>query len=333
MLAWRDARDHRDGWGANRVLDFDGIKVFTKSLLVTEPELGDPLGTQNIHALPPYYSYGMGSAGFRAGRELALHQMTTRWVLDGACTHFPITYHHRLLPAGSRTPKVTDASLDKYLASWHHHPAIETLIRARNAATMELFVVMEHIPFVLREWFLDHPQAAPRFMAQLDTTTRFLAEQGVVHFDAHGGNIVTDGTDFFLTDFGLGMADAFDLSSDERTFLMRHRHYDHGLATCGLLFPLAGAVRKLDDDGRGAVEARFGDTRTTTLAPHIRALVDDGLLDLPGAFVELLEARMDTIREMVSFFGQMNASVHTVRFPDAAVGRAISAASSVPLCP
>jgi serine/threonine protein kinase len=288
---------------------------------VTEAELSDPFGTQNVHSLPPYYSYGLGSAGFRAGREVALHSETTRWVLDGACTHFPLTYHHRLLPAGHRTPKVTPDALDAYVQSWNHHPAIRPLVEARNAATMEVFIVLEYIPFVLREWFFDQADAAPRFMTQLDAATHFLAEKGVVHFDAHGGNIVTDGVDFYLTDFGLGMADSFELNRQERAFLHRHRHYDRGLATCGLLFPLAGAVRRLTDPARKQLEARFGDTGTVTIASNIRQLVDEGLLDLPHSMVDLLEPRIEVIHRVVSFFDALRESVHTARFPDADMQR------------
>ncbi len=325
-MALRDSAPHHDGWGANRVVDIVGIKVFTKSLLVTTAEQPDPFGTQNIHRLPSYYGYGMGSAGFRAGRELALHHKTTRWVVEGACTHFPLTYHHRLLPAGTRTPKVPPHALDDYVRSWNHNPAIRRLVDARNAATIELFVVLEFIPHVLRGWFFDHPEAAPQFMAQLGATARFLAAQGVVHFDAHGGNIVTDGNQFFLTDFGLGLSRDFDLSDSERAFLERHLHYDQGMVACGLLFPVAGAVRRLSEPKRTQLEARFGNTRTTTLAPHLRQLVADGLLDLPDSLVELVEPRLGVIEEMVGFFDHLREAIHTTHFPDQLVAKQLATA-------
>ena len=326
LTAWRDAVSGSDGWGSHRVLLLDGVEVFTKSLLVTDRELADPGGTHNIHGLPSFYSYGLGSAGFRAGRELALHEKTTRWVLEGACTHFPLTYHHRLLPAGRSTPKVAPEALDAYVASWNGDASIRALLKARNAATHELFMVMEFVPHVVRDWFSDHPDAAPRFVEQMLPTGRFLAEQGVVHFDAHGGNILTDGGDFFLTDFGLGMDRAFDLSPAEQAFLARHRHYDRGMLACGLLIPLAGAIRALSADARRAIEARHGNTRTTTLAPLTRQLMEKGLLQVPLELVDSLEPYLDVIPHLVGFFDALQSPSKAVRFPDEAVAAALPAA-------
>ena len=238
MCCWnlRDSVEACDGWGAHRILEIDGIRVFAKSVVVTQVELDDPFGTHNIHGLPTFYSYGMGSAGFRAGRRLALHRSTTQWVLEGACPHFPLTYHHRLLPAGRCTSTVNPEEMDEYIRSWNGDPAIRSLMDARNASTVEFLVIMEFIPNVLRDWFPERPDAAPRFVEQMQATGRFLAQRGVVHFDAHGGNVLTDGQDFFLADYGLGMAESFHLSPAEKSFLTRHRYYDRALLACGLFF-------------------------------------------------------------------------------------------------
>ena len=325
LMAWRDATAPAEGWGAHRVLSLDGVPVFAKSLVVTERELEDPLGTRNVHGLPLVYSYGMGSAGFRAGRELALHNKATQWVLEGACPHFPLTYHHRLLPAGPRASRLSPEAIDAQVASWNGAESVRQLLEARNAATHELFLVMEFVPHVLRSWFGDRPDAAPRFIEQMISTGRFLAEQGVVHFDAHAGNILTDGTDFFLTDFGLGMDQAFELRPEEEAFRARHTHYDRGMLACGPLWPLAGAVKALSDDAREVLAARAGGTQTSALVPCIRELVDEGLLELPPEFVDVLEAHSGVVPHVTAFFDAIQGPEKAARFPDEAVAAALPA--------
>ena len=323
LLAWRDGVPASGGWGSHRVLELDGVRVFAKSLLITERERDDPLGTTNRFGLPPFYSYGVGSAGFGSGREVALHEQTTRWVLSGACVHFPITHHHRVLPAGPHTPKVSMDQLDAYVQRWGGSPAVRALMEARRGATMEHLVVMEHVPHVLHRWFGDRPDAAPRFVEQLMTTARFLAAQGVVHFDAHGGNILTDGENFLLTDFGLGLSRAFSLTAVERAFLDRHRHYDRGLLACGLLLPLAPSVRALPEASRAAITERFGGTESHRLVGHIRALVEEEVLDLPEAYVDTIAPCAEVIHTMVQFFRALEAPDKSAHFPDAAVARAL----------
>jgi len=62
--------------------------------------------------------------------------------------------------------------------------------------------------------------------AELSETAAFLRDRGLIHFDAHYGNVVTDGRGFHLTDFGLTAGEGFDLSPAERDFLAVHRDYD-----------------------------------------------------------------------------------------------------------
>ena len=326
-MAMRDAAPQRAGWGNNRELEVDGIKLFAKSLLVTDLELTDPFGTRNIHELPVEYSYGMGSAGFRAGRELALHLKTTQWVLDGSCGHFPLLFHHRLLPSAV-TPQAMEAEeLEAHIHSWNGHASIRRLMNARTAATHEILVILEHIPHMLREWFLDKPGAAVPFVEQLGGTARFLSQHGVVHFDAHAKNILTDGETFYLTDFGLGMDRSFELSKAEQEFLRRHRHYDLGMILCGLLVPLAGAVRNLPEDTRHALQERYGDSRTPTLAPHVSALVQEGILDLPDSFIKTLSDHLDVFPEMIRFFTEIAKPAKSAQFQDGVIAAAVGGQS------
>ena len=53
----------------------------------------------------------------------------------------------------------------------------------------------------------------------LRTTVAFMKSSGLFHFDAHLGNILTDGEQLYLTDFGLATCPRFDLSAEEADFL------------------------------------------------------------------------------------------------------------------
>ena len=56
-------------------------------------------------------------------------------------------------------------------------------------------------------------------MALCQTVT-FLRQHGIVHFDAHFGNVLTDGDEYYLADFGLALDGTFELTATERRFLI-----------------------------------------------------------------------------------------------------------------
>jgi hypothetical protein len=77
--------------------------------------------------------------------------------------------------------------------------------------------------------------AFARIDAQLADTTTFMREHGLVHFDAHLLNILTDGHGLYFSDFGLALSDQFDLSGPERAFLREHRCYDRDYTAAHLV--------------------------------------------------------------------------------------------------
>ena len=86
--------------GRSAELDIDGTRVFVKRVPLTDLELRpeNVRSTANLFGLPMFYQYGVGSAGFGAWRELAVHTMTTGWVLGNEYEGFPLMYHWRVLP-------------------------------------------------------------------------------------------------------------------------------------------------------------------------------------------------------------------------------------------
>ncbi|GHI41077.1 hypothetical protein Sviol_54850 [Streptomyces violascens] len=61
--------------GRSAELDIDGTRVFVKRIPLTDTELRpeNVRSTANLFGLPMFYQYGVGSVGFGAWRELAVH--------------------------------------------------------------------------------------------------------------------------------------------------------------------------------------------------------------------------------------------------------------------
>ena len=95
---------------------------------------------------------------------------------------------------------------------------------------------LEHIPQTLAAWMADQDVSAFSWVdTQLADTTAFMRERGLVHFDAHFLNILTDGHGLYFSDFGLALSDRFDLSDQERAFLREHRCYDRDYTAAHLV--------------------------------------------------------------------------------------------------
>jgi serine/threonine-protein kinase RIO1 len=87
---------------------------------------------------------------------------------------------------------------------------------------------------------------------ELRAVTSFMAARGLIHFDAHFENILTDGERLYVSDFGQALSARFTLAADERDFLAIHRDFDASY----VLTALTNAVRDAPA-GREIVE-RYG---------------------------------------------------------------------------
>jgi hypothetical protein len=285
-------RAERFGSGrGTRLLEVEGIPVFVKTIALTDIErsTGNVGSTANLFELPLYYQYGIGSMGFGAWRELAANTMATDWVLTGACVNFPLLYHWRVLPLArrrARTPK-QQAALDRDVDYWNGSAAIRARLEALSGARANLVLFLEYFPKTLDTWAAEHraagAEAAQAAIVQIDdqlnAVTRFTNAHGMLHFDLHFHNVLTDGEQIFVTDFGLATCSGFALSSAEREFFDRHQFYDQGYVAAYLahrietlqppasLTPAAAAMI----ERHGPTAAIFGDfwerlrreTRTT----------------------------------------------------------------------
>lgn len=226
--------------GTSATLEVEGVRVFVKQVPVTGRELfpGNVRSTANLFGLPGFYQYGLGSAGFGAWRELAAHIITTSWVLSDEHRAFALLYHWRLLPG----PVATEGAfaefggLDGAVAHWEGSAAVRDRLQALRESSSRLVLFLEHVPQTLAAWLADQDVSVfARVDAQLADATAFMREHGLVHFDAHFFNILTDGGGLYFSDFGLALSDRFDLSDQEVAFLREHCCYDRDYTAAHLV--------------------------------------------------------------------------------------------------
>lgn len=67
-------------------------------------------------------------------------------------------------------------------------------------------------------------------------TIELMRRRGLLHFDLHWENVLTDGEQLYFADLGLAISETFDLAAKEGGFLTHHAStYDFALFARGLL--------------------------------------------------------------------------------------------------
>ncbi len=254
--------------GTSALTEVAGSRVFVKRVPLTRTELRPEhiRSTANLFGLPMFCHYGVGALGgpgFGAWRELAAHLMTTDWVRTAEHDGFPLLHHWRVLPDTAPLPgELSD--IERAVAYWGGAPEVRGRIEALSRSPATLTLVLEHIPRNLHEWLGREVEAggerADRACAlverDLPAGIAFMNDRGLLHFDAHFENILTDGHRLYFADYGLALSSAFDLAPDEADFLDRHRTYDHGYTASYLVNWLVTAlcgIRREDHEGRRAL--------------------------------------------------------------------------------
>ena len=324
----------RGGWGTSCAVTLGEDQLFIKRVPVTALEAAHRHSTKNRHRLPAFYNYGVGSAGFGAYRELAAHVKTTGWVLAGETDTFPLLLHARVLP---RRASSSDGWVDgpEYVRYWNSSKRIGAFIQARAAADEDLCLILEHVPHTMQTWLLDHQAAAPALLGQLCDTLTLLHDREVLHLDAHYSNVVTDGRRVRLTDFGLVLDAAFELSKSEEEFFAAHQHYDFGEAIANLGSLLVALMDRRTEDERTRIAdvaaIAPGGKRAAALTIALERLLDEGVLEVDPVLTDLVVRYRDVIVFMWTFFNalQLNRRKDTP-FDDAGLARLIDEAGGLP---
>ncbi|MEJ1202457.1 MULTISPECIES: protein kinase family protein [unclassified Streptomyces] len=274
--------------GKFALVDVAGTPVFVKRVPLTdlERQFEHAESTANLFDLPVFCHYGVGAIGgpgFGAWRELAVHTMTTNWVLEAEHEGFPLMYHWRVLPDSAPLPEEL-ADIERAVAYWGDAPQVRRRIHALQEASASVALFLEYIPQNLHQW-LDAQveagdestdRAATVVESALEAGTSFMNSRGLLHFDAHFENILTDGRRLYFADYGLAVSSDFDLSPEEIAFFDQHQTYDRHYTATYLVNWLVTALHgysKQNRDGRYALVRAYAEGQRPEGVPEATAAI------------------------------------------------------------
>ena len=329
------------GWGRHHTMDLSGTKIFVKRIPVAALEYENLLSTGNLYRLPTYYNYGVGSAGLGVFRELVAHIKTTSWVLSGEIEGFPLLYHHRIVPFWGRRANVDVERHNGYVEYWGGSANVGKYMLDRANAGHELLLFLEHVPHTLVPWLLANSHETPRVLDDLRSIITVLRSKGIIHFDAHYWNILTDGERTYLTDFGLVLDQSFALDPDERLFFERHRLYDYGEILCSLDTILHSAYGALSAQDKRRLGVRYGIREGMThwelgsvLLDNVERMHEDGIPKLDRNYVDSVIRYRKVMALMAAFFADMQRNrKKDTGFPHEALARLLGETGFLPQAP
>ena len=134
----------------------------------------------------------------------------------------------------------------------------------------------------------------------LKTTNAFINTHGLVHFDAHFKNILTDGGRLYLSDFGLALSSKFELTQAETEFLKQHKLYDQACAAVNLL--------------HGIITALFGKEQWEN---RLREYLAGELGNVPPGVASIIKKYAPTAVVMDNFFQKLQKESKSTSYPAA----------------
>jgi hypothetical protein len=317
--------------GTSVMVGIEDTPVFAKQIPLTalEREPRHEMSTANLFGLPAFCQYGVGSPGFGAWREVAANIMTTRWVLTGQTAAFPLLYHWRVLPRAPH-PGPGHADVEASTRYWGGSPAVRARLRALSEATACVVLFQELIPRTLDRWLARQLAAGPASVTSaitmvescLLTDLAFMAAEDLGHFDAHFGNVLTDGSRLYFADLGLATSPRFDLSAEESVFLRANRTHD-------LAYSMMRLVNWLVTNVCGVVTPRHGGP--TERNERVRAFAAGEVpTGVPPLAAAMIGRHAPVAAVMNDFYRELFGVDRATPYPRAAVERALRASGSTP---
>lgn len=302
----REPNESSTGW-MNQIIIFEHSKVFVKRLPVTDIEYDNLFSTKNFYNLPNAFNYGLGSTGLGVFRELVTHLKTTHWVLEGMIASFPLMYHYRILPSTKNR-----AELEIDIERWGNHANLKKYVLDRANARYELVLFLEYIPYVLETWLRENPNQLQKALNGLWKTIAFLRTKGIIHFDAHFRNVLTDGEQIYLTDFGLALDKSFALTEDETLFFEQNSLYDYGEVLRNLGHLIRSPYDSCSESNKCRIMKKYGIKESlrpyqvgSILLDNVQQIQADGDIILDEFYVASIVKYRDIIALMQDFFVEM----------------------------
>ncbi|WP_328655991.1 protein kinase family protein [Nocardia salmonicida] len=316
--------------GKSALVEIAGTPVFVKRVPLSDLERQPEhvRSTANLFDVPLFYHYDVGligGAGFGAWRELAVHTMTTNWVLAAEHEGFPLMYHWRVLPDTTPLPAEL-ADIDRTVAYWDDRPQIRHRIEALRDSSASIALFLEYIPNTLHDWLNTQIEAGDETTdracamveRELTAGTAFMNSRGLLHLDAHFQNILTDGRRLYFADYGLALSSGFDLSPQEAAFFDQHQSYDRGFTATYLsnwLLTALYGLRREDRETRAAMVRAIAEGKP----PH----------GIPEGAAALLTRHAPVATAMSGFMRAFQQASRSTPYPDEEIRRLLDDQASV----
>lgn len=301
------------GWGKNHQLVIQKHAVFVKRIPLTKLEYNKAFSTKNLFKLPIYYNYGVGSAGFGAFRELLTHIKTSNWVLNKEIESFPLLYHYRIIKV-ENWKKSAEKVSERYVTYWNGNKNIEKYVNARKNAKYELVLFLECFPHTLSNWFAKNTHKAATLLQDMKNVSTFLWKKGIIHFDAHFSNLLSDGKQLYISDFGLALDKNFELTKKERAFYELHNNYD----LAEYLWAMAGQVVRMYQALSIKKKTKFKQfglnpdmhyrKQLKILTKNIEAIYKQRLLEIHDDLHQIIKEERATVLYFNKFFFDLRAN-------------------------
>lgn len=319
--------------GASALLNVGGVPVFAKRVALTDLERrpGNVMSTANLFGLPASCQYGVGAPGFGAWRELVANIMTTNWVLAKQSEAFPLLYHWRVLPRA--VPVAAEhADAERAVAYWGGSPAVRDRLHALAQASASIVLFLEFIPYNLHDWLAtqiaDSDEAITSACATVEyrllTDVAFMNAKGLMHFDAHFRNVLTDGQRLYFADLGLATSPRFRLSAEEMSFIGQNRTHDACYAMTQLVNWLVVNVCGIAvPDTGGPVE------RNEYILACARGAEP---VDAPASIAAVIRRYAPVAAVMNDFYWDLFGLSRATPYPAQSIGRALALVPALSSC-
>ncbi|MCC5641952.1 hypothetical protein LC607_03030 [Nostoc sp. CHAB 5824] len=224
-------------------------------------------------------------------------------------------YHYRIIPLDGRRADVDMERLKGYVEYWGNSANAGNYMLDRANANYELVLFLEYIPHVLETWLQENPNKLQKPLDDLRTTINFLKAKGIIHFDAHFRNILTDGKRTYLTDFGLVLDKSFTLTKDEESFFKQNIFYDYGEVLRNLGHLIQSSYDLCSKNDKRTIMEKYGIKEglkpyelRSILLDNIEQIHADGVMKLDKFYVASIVKYRSIIALMQDFFSDMWAN-------------------------